>query len=482
MSNPRVVLEDSQERRLRAHLESHPLGHERAAIVLFRRLHCSVEGFVDSDRYLAIETIPFEEVWITSSSSSHIGFELKHFRELFRRCEEDSLVFGFVHNHPAGFPDFSVVDEENERTLLDAISNRNGSDVHLVALLWTNQRWKARIRHGKSPTVTKPVRHILTLGRPLRMYGIADDLVEDDHQLARQAAAFGHPFVRQLQSLRIGVVGAGGTGSPTITLLARAGVGELVIIDGDELEKSNLNRVRGATARDVGKNKALIAKEFVTSLSLGTRVVAIPSQVDADPAAVDALATCDVVFGCTDDQIGRELLNTALYVYAQPYIDIGLGGQVAEDPSGHPYLRYHYGRVSTILPEHGECLFCQDVLREIWIRHQYALRENPRMRASEARERYLEGGGEQAPGVGPFTSAIADFGVATLFDLIRPFRKFPPELRNDFFTVDFVKMELRSRERRSDPNCPYCNKREYLLLSEKYRLNRPMLGKRHAAI
>jgi len=441
-----------------------------------------VDGLVTSDRYLAVEVIPFEDAWITSSSHSHVSFELKYLRDLFRQCEEESLVFGFVHNHPGGFPDFSNTDEENERTLLKALTNRNGSDIHFVAMLWTNKTWMARIRHGQIPAATQPAKHILVLSRPLKMFGYRESTTGDEDLLARQAAAFGQPFVDKLASLRVGVVGAGGTGSPTVMLLARAGVGELVVIDNDKLEKSNLNRVRGAGVSDVGKNKARILQDVIASLQLPTRVAAFESLVDQDPIAVDALSSCDVVFGCTDDQIGREVLNTALYVYAQTYIDIGLGGQITEDGEGQPYLRYHYGRVSTILPESGECLFCQDVIKDVWIRHQYALRENPRMAATEARERYLVGGGEQAPGVGPFTSAVADYGVATLFDLIKPFRRFPGELRRDLFKIDFVKMELRSNQEKNDVECVYCRQREYLVVREKYRLNRPTLGKPSAAL
>jgi molybdopterin-synthase adenylyltransferase len=481
MSQSRISMLGSQESALVRFLESHPVGHERAAVVLFRRLSINVPGLERSDRYVAIDVIPLEESWVTSSSGAHVAFELKYFRELFRRCEEESLVFGFVHNHPGGPADFSDVDEENERTLTTAIRNRNGTDAHFVAMLWSQGTWKARVRCAMNPAASEPARHVLIVDRPLRLHLNATRRL-DDELFARQAAAFGQPFVEQFQSLRIAVVGAGGTGSPTLTLLARAGAGEIVVVDGDKLERSNLNRVRGANASDVGRNKALIQKGFLESLGLPVRVAAFDTHVDLNPEAVDALASCDVLFGCTDDQIGREILNTCVYIYGQAYIDVGLGGQIAQDKQGRPYLRYHFGRVSTILPEGGECLFCQGVLKDVWIRHQYAIRQDPQMTASNARERYLEHGGEQAPGVGPFTSAVADYGVGTLFDLLRPFRKFRPELRADFFKIDFVQMELTSSQQKSDADCIYCGQRMYLLRAESYRLNRPALGKRNAAV
>jgi len=256
----------------------------------------------------------------------------------------------------------------------------------------------------------------------------------------------------------------------------------LIVVDKDKLEKSNLNRVRGAAVRDVTKNKARILKEFIEYLELPVSVTAIETSIDDDPHALDALASCDVIFGCTDDQIGREVLNASLYVYAQAYIDVGLGGRISNDKNDHPCLRYHFGRVSTILPEYGECLFCQDVIRDDRIQHQYALRCNPTMSEQEARERYLVGGGEHAPGVGPFTSAVADHGVANLFNLLRTYRRYPPHIRSDMYVIDFVTMEFSSRQNKNDMDCPYCKKREYLLMNERCRLNRPALGKPNVAI
>jgi hypothetical protein len=439
-----------------------------------------LQGLSTSDRFIAVAVHPFHDSWITRSSPDHISFETRALREFFRRCEDEKLVFGFAHNHPNGFPHFSEVDDANELSLLEAVSNRNGPDVSLVGILWTRDAWNARVRSALRPKHPVTARHVIVTDRLVRVYYAGTPHSQDD-AYARQAAAFGTPFVDTMQSLRAAVIGVGGTGSPVATLLARSGVGELVLIDPDNIEASNLNRIRGASRNDIGSNKAAVIARYITSLGLDTKISPVGSHVDS-AQGVDALATSDIVFGCTDDQIGRELMNLAAYVYAQIYLDVGLGGQITQRPDGRPYLRYHHGRVSTILPEAGECLFCQGVLTEQWIRRDYALRETPDLAAAQARERYLEGGAEQAPGIGPFTSAIADYGVATLYDLIAPFRKFPGELRWDAFNIDFVKMEFQSSRRRENRDCPYCGTREFLLMRETQRLNRPGLGRRDAAL
>jgi hypothetical protein len=130
------------------------------------------------------------------------------------------------------------------------------------------------------------------------------------------------------------------------------------------------------------------------------------------------------------------------------------------------------------MPESGQCLFCQGILHNTWIRTQFERRKNPDLSEEEMKEKYLEDGDTDAPGVGPFTSAAADFAVATLFDLVKPYRSFPPEIRKDFFKIDFVKMEISSHLTDGDPDCQYCYVKHFLLLKESNRLNRPILGKR----
>lgn len=481
MNNPRIVLMGSQHRGLTDFLDSHPKHHERAAIVLFRRICASVEGLADSNRYVAVEIIPFQDDWVTSDSEAHVAFNLAPLRDLFRRCEDEGLVFGFAHNHPGGCSDFSDIDEENERTLLSALRNRNGANVSFVSLLWVSGRWYGRVRNGCNTDESIPVRHVSILSKGVDLWSLSGDDPAGSDIHARQEAAFGKPFMAKLGSLRICIVGCGGTGSAVATLLARAGVGELVLIDNDDLESTNLNRVRGSAFRDVGAKKSLILRDYIRSLGLPGEVTSIEANIDSDPKAVDALASSDVVFGCTDDQIGRELINVATYVYALACIDLGLGGNVENDRDGHSVLRQHHARISTILPEFGECLFCQGVIRQEWIQHQYALRENPDMSREEAREKYLSGSGEEAPGIAPFTGAAADFAVANLFELLRPFRRLPGHIRSDAYSLDFVNMELRSSQQKADAECPYCGQKHFLMIRESSRLNRPGLGKRDEA-
>ena len=257
MNQPRLTLLETQHRKLVDYLEGHENAHERGAIVLFRRFHIPLSGLNDSDRYIAQEVIPFDASWVRSSSPTHFDFKLQGLRNLFRRCEEEKLVFGFVHNHPTGQDLFSPIDDENERTLTTAIRNRNGKDVTFIAMLWAGEGWHARVRGGEYPETAIPVRHTIVTSQPLKIFGYQCSENAHSEIHSRGAAAFGTAFVDKLKSLRVGIVGNGGTGSPLATLGARAGFGEIVLIDDDELDGSNL-RLRWARDSTPRSNHGLL--------------------------------------------------------------------------------------------------------------------------------------------------------------------------------------------------------------------------------
>jgi len=481
MKSHRITLLGSQDRMLQDWLCSHPEGHERGAIVLFRRLARIVNDQQMSDRFLAVDMIKMTGDWVTQSSEAHLQINMRKMTQIYFRCETEGLELGFAHSHPAKYPSFSLKDEANEKNILQGISGCNGKNLFLVAMLLCDGRWSARIREGIAPEVILPVRHICVVSERIKLHGITtpEGSIET---LKRQEAALGKPFNAMLQSLRIAVIGVGGTGSPIATLLARAGIGELILIDGDNLEKSNMNRVSGYRSNDIGKNKAQSLAKYIESLGLEVSVSAIPSYLQESANAIDALSSADVVFGCTDDQLGRNIMSQAMYYYTQAYIDVGLTGRIDVDLEGNPYLREHRGRISCILPEFGACLRCQRVVTDENLKYEQAIKDNPELAKIDPalleRDYYLIGGGEQAPGVGPFTSATADIAVATLMNLVKPYRDIPNDLRQDNIWIDFVHVCTYSNEPVDDPDCIFC--RTHFLLNRRegnYRLEMPRLGK-----
>ncbi len=139
----------------------------------------------------------------------------------------------------------------------------------------------------------------------------------------------------RLAGSRVAVAGAGGLGGQAILLLARLGVGTLVVVDGDRFEESNLNRQALCAGETVGEWKALAAAAAVSAVNPGVRV--IPHPVKLDAGVVDGiLAGSDAVIDGLDNVPDRMLLQDAAARRGIPMVHGALAG--------------FEGRVMTVLP------------------------------------------------------------------------------------------------------------------------------------
>ena len=152
----------------------------------------------------------------------------------------------------------------------------------------------------------------------------------------------------KLKGAKVVVAGAGGLGSAVLTYLAVAGVGTIRIIDGGEVELSNLNRQILHSEQDVGKKKVVSAKEHLESLNSSVRIEAISEMISEDNAfgLVEDLPIVDAM----DNLPARYLLNRVS-------LDRGL-------PLFHGAIHGFEGRATTLIPGRTPCLRClyQDVL------------------------------------------------------------------------------------------------------------------------
>ena len=104
------------------------------------------------------------------------------------------------------------------------------------------------------------------------------------------------------------VVGAGGLGCPVLQYLAAAGVGTIGIVDFDKVSLSNLQRQILYKENDIGKNKALIAKEHLESLNSQIAIYAYPVLLDIKNC-LEILPAYDLIVDGTDNFQTRYLIN-----------------------------------------------------------------------------------------------------------------------------------------------------------------------------
>jgi adenylyltransferase/sulfurtransferase len=159
----------------------------------------------------------------------------------------------------------------------------------------------------------------------------------------RQVALFGEEAQERLASARVVIVGAGGLGCPVALYLAAAGIGEVRLVDGDVVDRTNLNRQVLHGDRDIGRAKVESAAEKLRAQNPEITVVATYAAVD-DGNAATLVGGADLIVDATDNYRVRYTLNR-----------VALDAHV---PLIHGAVRGFDGQATTIIPGRTACLEC----------------------------------------------------------------------------------------------------------------------------
>ncbi len=124
---------------------------------------------------------------------------------------------------------------------------------------------------------------------------------------------------KRLKNAKVLAVGAGGLGSPTLLYLAAAGVGTLGIAEFDVVDESNLQRQIIHGTSDVGKSKALSAKESIAEINPLVDVVLHQTRLDSDNV-LGIFSQYDLIVDGTDNFATRYLVNDACVLLDKPYV------------------------------------------------------------------------------------------------------------------------------------------------------------------
>jgi molybdopterin/thiamine biosynthesis adenylyltransferase/rhodanese-related sulfurtransferase len=124
---------------------------------------------------------------------------------------------------------------------------------------------------------------------------------------------------KRLKNAKVLCVGAGGLGSPALMYLAAAGVGTLGIVEFDVVDESNLQRQIIHGQSDVGRSKALSARDSVLEINPFVTVNLHEERLDSSNA-MDLFAQYDLIVDGTDNFATRYLVNDACVLLHKPYV------------------------------------------------------------------------------------------------------------------------------------------------------------------
>jgi ThiF family len=322
------------------------------------------------------------------------------------RARAEKLAYLAIHNHGPGrnvgfSPDDIASHERGYPALLDIadgmpVGGLVFASEAVAGDIWLPGRRRVALRRA---VVLGPPRLVLTpIASPVPIPGMAFD---------RQTLLLGRRGHSILQELRVGVIGAGGVGSVLIELLARLGVGLLLVIDPDRISNTNLPRMVGATRLDalgnwttdsqgllqrlasqLGRTKVSAARRQVRRAGFTVSFVGVCDDV-LKPKVARQLLDCDYLFLAADSMQARLLVNAIVQQYLIPAYQ--LGAKVQVDRNSGEILEV-FSVVRPILPGRG-CLWCNGLIPA------GRLQEEAATPIERQRQRYIDDPHVRAPSV-----------------------------------------------------------------------------------
>ena len=223
---------------------------------------------------------------------------------------------------------------------------------------------------------------------------------------------------QRMMNAKVLCVGAGGLGSPALMYLAAAGIGTLGIVEFDTVDESNLQRQIIHGQSDIGKSKALSAKEKIAEVNPHVNVILHETRLD-NSNVMEIFSQYDIIVDGTDNFATRYLVNDACVLLKEPYV----WGSI-----------YRFdGQASVFWAEYGPCYRCL-----------YPEPPPPGMVPSCA-----EGG---VLGV-----LCATIGSIQTTEAIKVLTGVGEPLVGSLMVYDALEMTFRKIKVRKDPNCPLCS-------------------------
>lgn len=127
-----------------------------------------------------------------------------------------------------------------------------------------------------------------------------------------------------LHKSKVVIAGIGGGGCSVAEILARVGVGKIVLIDGDKFEDSNKNRQLGATDETLGKYKPEVMAGRIASINKNCTVEFENSYLNKQNYE-KLFKGADVICDCTDGRNNKIMVNECSILAKLPYVSGGLG-------------------------------------------------------------------------------------------------------------------------------------------------------------
>lgn len=407
-----LVLTGALHARLQQHLLP-PDGLEAAAILLCKRMRTENRlKLLCKDAVL----VPYGQCARVRDNLQWPGRSLLEAVDL---AEPDGLSLVLIHSHPGGFYDFSLADSESDaRVIPQVFANLEQAGqaevVHGSAIMVPGgaiKAWVYDYKHQKAP-----ISLVAVYGDDIRLFW------SDDNQPSRRPIAFSEEMRSELGRLTAAVIGYSGTGSIAAEQLGRIGFGGMVVVDYDQVESRNLNRIINSTAADAsqGQLKVNIFRRAAAAFRPEMSLKCVPTSI-ATRDAVLAVAEADILFCCVDSEEGRFICDAISAAFMMPLFDVGVVIPVRRDNHDRLAILDIHGRVDYVQPG-GSTLFDRKVYTSASLRAEELAIRDPAAYAEQVEVGYMPGSLEQSPSVITVNMHAASIVVQELIARLYPYR------------------------------------------------------------
>ena len=245
----------------------------------------------------------------------------------------------------------------------------------------------------------------------------------NDDQLLRYSRQMMLPEIdaagqERINESRVLIIGLGGLGSPVSMYLASAGVGQLVLVDFDKVDISNLQRQIVHTTNNIGRAKIESAKEHLTAINPEISIECIDHALDGDELYTEA-EKADVIVDASDNFQTRFALNEVSVKTKTPLV------------SGAA-IRFE-GQVSVFNPKDENspcyrCLYNEDVAV-----------------------------GETCTANGVIAPLLGIIGSIQANETLKLIMGIGETLQGKLLLLDSLYMDMNQAILKKDPACPVCN-------------------------
>jgi hypothetical protein len=365
-----------------------------------------------------IELIPHNEC---KRDEDYIRWKTDRIIPLLEKAEKYNMAILKIHSHPGGYSCFSEIDDNSDTEFFKSVYGWCDYDgVHGSAIMLPDGEIFGRV--FKPDLSSFSFQKIAVAGDCIKLWNKRALNVSDDFSL-RTIQAFGDGTYAKLKGMKVCVIGCSGTGSPVIEQLVRLGVGCIVLIDPDRVEKKNINRILNTNINDAEEKlyKVDVLASAIRKIGIETKVIVYKQNLYNSQEAIHELITCDVLFGCMDSVDGRHLASQISNFYLIPYFDLG----VRLDADGKGGIQGIIASVHYIQPGCSS-LLSRGLYTSQRLFDDSLLRQDPEEFKKREKEGYVHNANVDRPAVISINMLISSLAINELLNRLHPFKdEFP---------------------------------------------------------